>query len=60
MQEELNEFIERALHEDVRDGDHTSLACIPRDAIGKAHLLVKENGILAGMDLAQAYLPKSR
>ena len=52
MQEELNEFIERALHEDVKDGDHTSLACIPADAMGKAHLLVKENGILAGMDLA--------
>ena len=58
MQEELNEFIERALHEDVRDGDHTSLACIPADAIGKAHLLVKENGILAGMDLAQLIFQK--
>ena len=58
MQEELNEFIERALKEDVRDGDHTSLACIPADAMGKAHLLVKENGILAGMDLAQLIFQK--
>ena len=58
MQEELNEFIERALHEDVKDGDHTSLACIPADAMGKAHLLVKENGILAGMDLAQLIFQK--
>ena len=58
MQEELNEFIERALHEDVRDGDHTSLACIPADAKGKAQLLVKENGILAGMDLAALIFQK--
>lgn len=58
MQEELNEFIERALHEDVRDGDHTSLACIPTDAMGKAHLLVKENGILAGMELAKLIFQK--
>jgi len=58
MQEELNEFIERALHEDVRDGDHTSLACIPVDAKGKAHLLVKQNGILAGMDLAALIFQK--
>ena len=58
MQEELNEFIERALHEDVKDGDHTSLACIPADAMGKANLLVKENGILAGMDLAALIFQK--
>ena len=58
MQEELNEFIKRALHEDVRDGDHTSLACIPTDAMGRAHLLVQENGILAGIDLAQLIFQK--
>ena len=58
MQEEINEFIERALQEDVRDGDHTSLACIPRDAMGKAYLLVKENGILAGMELAKHIFQK--
>lgn len=38
--------------EDIGDGDHTSLACIPQDATGKAKLLVKENGILAGVELA--------
>lgn len=58
MQEELNEFIERALYEDVRDGDHTSLACIPNDAMGKTQLLVKENGILAGMALASLIFQK--
>ena len=54
MKEELNAFIEFALKEDVREGDHTSLACIPPTASGKAQLLVKENGILAGMEVAQA------
>ncbi len=58
MQEELNQFIDRALIEDIREGDHTSLACIPADAIGKAKLLVKEDGILAGMDLAQMIFKK--
>ena len=42
MKEELNAFIEFALKEDVQDGDHTSLACIPHTASGKAKLLVKE------------------
>jgi nicotinate-nucleotide pyrophosphorylase (carboxylating) len=51
---ELKAFIQRSLSEDVGDGDHTSLACIPRDAMGKAKLLVKENGILAGMEVAKA------
>ena len=54
MKEELNAFIEFALKEDVREGDHTSLACIPPKASGKAQLLVKENGILAGIEVAQA------
>jgi len=45
-------FIETALEEDMGDGDHTSLACIPSSAKGKAQLLVKENGILAGVELA--------
>lgn len=58
MQEELNRFIDLALAEDVREGDHTSLACIPSDAIGKAKLLVKEAGILAGMELAELIFQK--
>jgi nicotinate-nucleotide pyrophosphorylase (carboxylating) len=49
----IDELIEIAINEDIGDGDHTSLACIPSNASGKAHLLVKENGILAGMELAK-------
>ena len=48
----IHNFISLALSEDMGDGDHTSLACIPYSAKGKAHLLVKENGILAGVELA--------
>jgi len=58
MREELNTFIEFALKEDIRDGDHTSLACIPSTAIGKAQLLIKDNGILAGMKVAEAIFKK--
>ena len=48
----IQQFINAALTEDLGDGDHTSLACIPPSAKGKAQLLVKENGILAGVELA--------
>ncbi|WP_419801017.1 carboxylating nicotinate-nucleotide diphosphorylase [Mucilaginibacter sp.] len=48
----INQFIDLALAEDVGDGDHTSLATIPATAKGKAKLLVKEAGILAGVELA--------
>ncbi|MGZ4034310.1 MAG: carboxylating nicotinate-nucleotide diphosphorylase [Bacteroidia bacterium] len=48
----IQQFINAALAEDQGDGDHTSLACIPSSAKGKAQLLVKENGILAGVALA--------
>ena len=58
MKEELKAFIEFALKEDIREGDHTSLACIPPTTSGKAQLLVKENGILAGMKVAQAIFEK--
>lgn len=47
------EFLKQALQEDIADGDHTSLATIPETAIGKAHLLVKENGILSGLEVAR-------
>lgn len=46
-------FIDAAIEEDTREGDHTSLATIPREQTGRAHLLVKEPGILAGVDLAK-------
>ena len=45
-------FIEAALHEDVENGDYSTLASIPADAKGKAVLKIKENGIIAGIDLA--------
>jgi len=50
---ELQDFITNALYEDIRDGDHTSLACVPADAEGKAKLLVKDEGIIAGVELAK-------
>lgn len=50
--EDLLKFIHLALEEDVRDGDHTSLSTIPGNAQSKARLLVKDNGILAGVELA--------
>ncbi len=49
---ELDRFIRNALAEDIGEGDHSSLACISGDAQRKAKLLVKEVGILAGVDLA--------
>jgi nicotinate-nucleotide pyrophosphorylase (carboxylating) len=49
---DLNEFIRLALLEDVGEGDHSTLSAIAPDAIGNAKLLVKENGVLAGVDIA--------
>ena len=48
----LAPIIQQALQEDIGNGDHSSLACIPQEATGKAQLLVKEAGILAGVELA--------
>lgn len=53
FQEEIDLIIKNALREDVGDGDHSSLACIPESATGKAKLLVKDDGILAGVDFAR-------
>lgn len=50
---DLKSFIANALQEDVRDGDHSSLSCIPETATGKARLLVKEDGVIAGIALAE-------
>ncbi len=52
MNEYLETFIVNALNEDVGDGDHSSQSCIPADAEGKVQLLVKEAGVLAGVDVA--------
>jgi nicotinate-nucleotide pyrophosphorylase (carboxylating) len=53
FQAELQIIIENAIREDVGDGDHSSLACIPANATGKAKLLVKDQGIIAGVDFAK-------
>jgi len=49
----LDNLIRLAFQEDIGDGDHTSLSTIPSDALGKARLLVKESGILAGVEVAR-------
>lgn len=49
----LKEIIQNALREDIGEGDHTTLACIPTSAVGEAKLLVKNHGIIAGVELAQ-------
>jgi len=50
---EIELIIENAIREDVGDGDHSSLACIPKDATGKAKLLVKDQGVIAGVEFAK-------
>lgn len=56
--QELDKFISDALHEDVHEGDHSSLASIDKNAQGKARLLVKDNGILCGIEVAKAVFEK--
>ena len=52
--EELNErLIELSFAEDIGDGDHTTLCCIPDDAMGKSQLIIKEDGVLAGVRVAR-------
>ncbi|WP_417197586.1 carboxylating nicotinate-nucleotide diphosphorylase [Bizionia sp.] len=58
---EIDLIITNAIREDVGDGDHSSLACIPAEATGKAKLLVKDKGIIAGVEFAKqvfAYIDK--
>tara|TARA_B100000497_G_C7695265_1_gene424372 strand:+ start:3786 stop:4646 length:861 start_codon:yes stop_codon:yes gene_type:complete len=50
---EINLIIANAIREDVGTGDHSSLACIPSDAVGKAKLLIKENGVISGVEFAK-------
>lgn len=50
---EIQGIISNAIREDVGDGDHSSLACIPKEATGKAKLLVKDEGVLAGVQFAK-------
>ena len=49
----LREFILRSIEEDIGEGDHSSMACIPENNSGKAKLLIKETGILAGVRIAE-------
>ena len=51
-------LIDLAFAEDIGDGDHTTLCCIPADEMGKQHLLVKEEGILAGVEIAKKVFHK--
>ncbi len=60
----INDFIEKGLYEDTHGFDHTSLACIPADDTSIAKLLVKDNGVISGVELARLILlyvdPKAR
>ncbi len=53
FQKEIELIISNAVREDVGEGDHSSLACIPKDAKGRAKLLVKDEGIIAGVEFAK-------
>ncbi len=53
FEKEIELIIKNAIREDVGEGDHSSLACIPEDATGKAKLLVKDQGVLAGVEFAK-------
>jgi nicotinate-nucleotide pyrophosphorylase (carboxylating) len=49
----INQLIDLAIAEDIGDGDHSSLSCIPSDAMGKVQLMVKQQGIIAGVEIAE-------
>lgn len=49
----IDAIIDNALKEDIGDGDHSSLSCVPKNAKGQAKLLVKESGVIAGIELAE-------
>src|SRR3712207_1587752 len=51
--EQLRKLVDAALLEDVGNGDHSTLCCIPANAVGNAVLKIKEDGVLAGMDVAE-------
>lgn len=52
-EELIDRLIDLAFAEDIGDGDHTTLSCIPATAMGKSKLLIKEPGILAGIEIAK-------
>ena len=53
MDQLIDRLIDLAFAEDIGDGDHTTLSCIPADAMGKSKLLIKGDGILAGVEIAK-------
>ncbi len=53
MTDNFEQLIKLWFAEDIGDGDHTTLSCIPATAIGKSQLIVKENGVLAGVEVAR-------
>lgn len=53
MNKDFLEQIPLWFAEDIGDGDHTTLSCIPADAVGKSQLIIKENGVLAGVEVAK-------
>ncbi len=55
----IDDLLNLAFAEDVGDGDHTTLSTIPAEATGRQHLLVKEEGIIAGIEIAKRYLRNS-
>ena len=60
VEELVDRLIDLSFAEDIGDGDHTTLCCIPEDAMGKSHLLIKEDGILAGVEIAKSRICSSR
>ena len=57
-EELIDEQLELSFAEDIGDGDHTTLCCIPADAIGKQRLIIKEDGIIAGVEIAKMVFHK--
>jgi nicotinate-nucleotide pyrophosphorylase (carboxylating) len=57
-EELIDELLDLAFAEDVGDGDHTTLSTIPADAMGRSRLIIKEDGILAGVEIAEKVLHK--
>lgn len=53
VEELTDKLIDLSFAEDIGDGDHTTLCCIPADAMGKSRLIIKEDGILAGVEVAK-------
>ena len=57
-EELIDELLELSFAEDIGDGDHTTLCCIPAEAIGKQRLIIKEDGIIAGVEIAKMVFHK--